>query len=329
MSRALLVGASCVALLATPALAQTTAMPGSSAVGTSQSASAQFVVHFALDSSTLNASAREVVGQAAQAYQHDGQAQVQVIGHTDTSGSASHNLALSKRRAESVERELVRQGVPASSIAVRGEGQEDLAVQTGPGVREARNRRVEISVPQQAMAPVAAAPAAAMPVEPEPMPAAAPPPPPRPMFEMAVGGFAGYNFRETDGDTESNWAGGELSLGYLPTPNFRLRVDQAGFGNFNAVDSGLTGRTVLGADLQANLGAFHPYIGLNVGALYGKGAQDGYIAGPEAGFRLDFSPKTFMYAKAAYDYQGRNTWDNWDDFDRGDVVGGLGVGVRF
>jgi len=51
--------------------------------------------------------------------------------------------------------------------------------------------------------------------------------------------------------------------------------------------------------------------------------QDGFLAGPELGLKFDFSREWFGYAKAAYDFQFRN---NWDD---GIPNGGIGAGYRF
>ncbi len=50
------------------------------------------------------------------------------------------------RRANAVKDALVRNGVPATAIAVIGRGEQGLLVQTGPNVREPQNRRVEIVV---------------------------------------------------------------------------------------------------------------------------------------------------------------------------------------
>jgi outer membrane protein OmpA-like peptidoglycan-associated protein len=47
---------------------------------------------------------------------------IEVIGHTDTSGTESANLPLSERRAEFVIRNLVDQGVPRSYLSPRGVG---------------------------------------------------------------------------------------------------------------------------------------------------------------------------------------------------------------
>jgi hypothetical protein len=41
---------------------------------------------------------------------------------------------------------LVREGVPATAISVIGRGEQGLLVETGDGVREPQNRRVEIVV---------------------------------------------------------------------------------------------------------------------------------------------------------------------------------------
>ena len=67
-----------------------------------------------------------------------------VVGHTDTSGSAAYNLALSRRRAADARRELIRQGVPENIIRSEGRGESQPAVATGDGVREQLNRRTEV-----------------------------------------------------------------------------------------------------------------------------------------------------------------------------------------
>ena len=55
-------------------------------------------------------------------------------------------MALSLRRANAVKDALVREGVPATAIAVVGRGEQGLLVQTGSNVREPQNRRVEIVI---------------------------------------------------------------------------------------------------------------------------------------------------------------------------------------
>ncbi|MBP6770800.1 MAG: OmpA family protein [Reyranella sp.] len=105
-----------------------------------------FMVFFDWDRSNLSAQALTTIKQAAGAYKLKGTARITATGHTDTSGTEAYNMALSLRRANAVKDALVREGVPATAIAVVGRGEQGLLVQTGPNVREPQNRRVEIVI---------------------------------------------------------------------------------------------------------------------------------------------------------------------------------------
>ncbi|MFZ5784775.1 MAG: OmpA family protein, partial [Pseudomonadota bacterium] len=105
-----------------------------------------FMVFFDWDRSNLSQQALNTIKQAAAAYKTKGQARITATGHTDTSGPEAYNMALSLRRANAVKDALVRDGVPAQAITVIGMGEKGLLVQTGDGVREPQNRRVEIVI---------------------------------------------------------------------------------------------------------------------------------------------------------------------------------------
>jgi len=105
-----------------------------------------FMVFFDWDRANLSAQALTTIKQAASAYKQKGNARITATGHTDTSGTEAYNMALSLRRANAVKDALVREGVPATNIAVLGRGEQGLLVQTGPNVREPQNRRVEIVI---------------------------------------------------------------------------------------------------------------------------------------------------------------------------------------
>ena len=109
------------------------------------------MVFFDWDSTKLSDASMNVLEQARDAWKNKQGARVQATGHTDTTGTPAYNLALSLRRANTVKDALVRLGVPAAAITTVGRGEEGLLVQTGDGVREPQNRRVEI-VLQGAMA---------------------------------------------------------------------------------------------------------------------------------------------------------------------------------
>ena len=104
-----------------------------------------FIVFFEFDKSSLTADGRKVVDAAAAAFK-SGKSGVAIAGYTDLAGTQQYNLALSKRRADTVKAALVRDGVPAGAIDASWHGKENPRVPTADGVREPQNRRVEITM---------------------------------------------------------------------------------------------------------------------------------------------------------------------------------------
>ena len=107
---------------------------------------ASFMVFFDWDSTRLNQQSMTVIGQAAAAFKSRNATGITATGHTDTSGPDAYNMALSLRRANVVKDALVQQGVPPGAVNAVGVGKAGLLVQTGDGVREPQNRRVEMVV---------------------------------------------------------------------------------------------------------------------------------------------------------------------------------------
>ncbi len=103
-----------------------------------------YLVFFDWDRADLTARARQIIGEAAQASTRVQTTRIEVNGYTDLSGTAAYNQRLSVRRAESVQAELVRDGVPRGAISIQGFGETHPLVPTAQGVREPQNRRVEI-----------------------------------------------------------------------------------------------------------------------------------------------------------------------------------------
>jgi len=106
-----------------------------------------FMVFFDWDSTRLSDASLNVLEQARDAFKTRQGARVTATGHTDTTGTEAYNMALSLRRANAVKDALVKLGVPAAAITTVGRGEAGLLVQTGDGVREPQNRRVEITLP--------------------------------------------------------------------------------------------------------------------------------------------------------------------------------------
>ena len=104
-----------------------------------------FIVFFDFDKSTLTAEGSKIVDAAAAAFK-SGKSNIAIAGYTDLAGTATYNMALSERRAKTVQAALIKDGVPANAIATSWHGKENPRVKTADGVREAQNRRVEINM---------------------------------------------------------------------------------------------------------------------------------------------------------------------------------------
>ncbi len=106
---------------------------------------------FAFDSFDLDAPARRVVERIAYVLNHPRAADRTIVleGHADAVGTEAYNLALSRRRAETVARDLVGHGVRRARVTVEayGESRPIAPNKTPDGtddpVGRAKNRRVE------------------------------------------------------------------------------------------------------------------------------------------------------------------------------------------
>lgn len=71
---------------------------------------------------------------------------VDIVGHTDSTGSQSLNQSLSQRRAQSVANYLTANGVPGQRISVYGAGPNQPIASNATEAGRAQNRRVEINL---------------------------------------------------------------------------------------------------------------------------------------------------------------------------------------
>jgi outer membrane protein OmpA-like peptidoglycan-associated protein len=104
-------------------------------------------VKFALGSADLTDAARQTVGQLAKAIKSDQLTpyRFQLSGHTDSTGKADANMALSQRRAEAVKAYLVSNfGISADRLEAVGRGQEEPLDPAHP--ESGVNRRVQVAI---------------------------------------------------------------------------------------------------------------------------------------------------------------------------------------
>lgn len=104
------------------------------------------LIFFDWDSAQVTADARQTIEFTATNAGPCGWNSITVTGHADRSGGNAYNMGLSQRRAEAVASLMASMGVAPGSITTAARGEEQPRVPTADGVREAQNRRVEITV---------------------------------------------------------------------------------------------------------------------------------------------------------------------------------------
>jgi outer membrane protein OmpA-like peptidoglycan-associated protein len=104
-------------------------------------------ITFAHDQSNVQPQFQPVLNEVAQTLNAYPSTMIDVLGHTDSTGSDAYNQGLSERRAQAVAAYLSARGVQPVRIATRGYGESQLLVnpENSEADRQA-NRRVEIRI---------------------------------------------------------------------------------------------------------------------------------------------------------------------------------------
>ena len=91
------------------------------------------------------------------------------------------------------------------------------------------------------------------------------------------------------------------SLGYYYTKNFVLTFKQGLQLNDSGNNTLISGRSVVQAAYQWDFAKWQPYLGMNVGGIYGAGIMDDAIFGPELGLKYYVNESTFIFGNMAYE----------------------------
>jgi outer membrane protein OmpA-like peptidoglycan-associated protein len=109
-------------------------------------------ISFAVNRSDIRSDFRPILDRFAQTLVANPAATVQIIGHTDSTGSDAINNPLSVNRAASTREYLTAHGVPASRIMIDGRGASDPIADNSTEAGRSQNRRVEIYVGESTQA---------------------------------------------------------------------------------------------------------------------------------------------------------------------------------
>ena len=113
------------------------------------------------------------------------------------------------------------------------------------------------------------------------------------------------------------------SLGYYYSKNFLLTFKQGlQYGDTNKA-SLVNGRSVFQAAYQWDFARWQPYLGMNIGAVYGAGIHNDGVVGPEGGLKYFVNESTFIFGSIAYEVPVSKCCNN------GSIPYSIGIGFDF
>lgn len=103
-------------------------------------------IEFTTGSSLLTSNSKHVLEEIAAVIKDGKISRLQIIGYTDNQGESNQNKILSQKRAESVKKYLVDQGIHTSILESIGRGSEEPVADNSTSIGRKKNRRVEFKI---------------------------------------------------------------------------------------------------------------------------------------------------------------------------------------
>ncbi len=145
-------------------------------------------------------------------------------------------------------------------------------------------------------------------------------------WEFSLGG-GGTN----DKEFETGGFNVDAELGHYLTDDFAVALRQS--GNYSDVGSdtawSATSRVAIDYHFPLFEDRLRPFIGANLGYVYGENVDDTWAAGPEAGVKWYVKDETFIYGRAEYQFLFEDGDDAEDRFDDGIWLYTVGIGFNF
>ena len=151
-------------------------------------------------------------------------------------------------------------------------------------------------------------------------------------WELELGASAS-NGPDVNGFT----AAGNASIGYYFNEQLELSLRQSlsytDIGSTGSKGSALNASTRVGVDYHfTGLGSHQeivPFVGANIGYVYGDTVKDQFEGAPEAGVKIYVNEKTFIFAEAEYQFFFNQSSSGKEAISNGQFVYELGIGFRF
>jgi outer membrane protein OmpA-like peptidoglycan-associated protein len=101
---------------------------------------------FDIDKTALKPAAKSNIDQLSASLKNNPETNILIVGHTDNTGSAAHNMDLSVRRAEAVRAYALAAGVSSARLTTQGKGDTEPIADNTTVDGRTQNRRVEIVI---------------------------------------------------------------------------------------------------------------------------------------------------------------------------------------
>ncbi len=105
-----------------------------------------YLLYFETGSTTLTPESKKILEEALKTIKERSPCSVDIIGHTDTTGSAIINQKVSLKRAKFIKSIIEKKNIKVVSLKAKGYGEEDLQIKTPDNTPNAKNRNVEIFI---------------------------------------------------------------------------------------------------------------------------------------------------------------------------------------
>ncbi len=103
-------------------------------------------ITFATNSANIASNFYSPLNNLATSFKQYDQSNIEVVGHTDSTGGHQYNVNLSQQRAQSVANYLMAQGVNGARVTSRGMGPDQPVANNANEAGRSQNRRVEIKL---------------------------------------------------------------------------------------------------------------------------------------------------------------------------------------
>lgn len=134
----------------------------------------------------------------------------------------------------------------------------------------------------------------------------------------------------SDKNFDGNTFGINGAIGMFATDNLEWGLRQT--VNASLIDDGednWSGVTRVFADYHFGSGKFLPFVGANIGGIYGENIDETASAGLELGFKTYVLDKTYITLQAEYDFFFESTDEIDSNFDDGAIFYSVGIGYNF